>query len=748
MRLLLRFVVPLFLAIGIIAYAVVPLVDKLMVHWFVNDLDLRSKLVSSTVDDSIFDVLDERSKTKIQSFFDRVTQDERLYALGFCDVKNILAYKTAKFPEDVSCTDQNINEKEFQSKVIQEPKGPLHIAYHTVQGSGGTIGRLVLVHDMSFIQSRSSLTKRYIMYLFLVVGIVVATVTMFIAWLSWRMWISGTRALLRKNGLHRLLPPRALPEFQPIVRDLRELIRDLETNRRLRDESQTTWTPRALKELLRKEFSGDEVIVVSNREPYIHVKQDEHIEVQVPASGLVTALEPIMRACSGTWVAHGNGSADREVVDKYDRVAVPPDHPAYSIRRVWLTEEEEKGYYYGFSNEGLWPLCHIAHVRPIFRTSDWEQYKQVNEKFAKAILEEVKTDDPVILVQDYLLALLPRMLREKLPKATIITFWHIPWPNPEAFGICPWTEEILDGLLGSSIIGFHTRQHDINFVGTVERFLECRVDRASWTISYQGELCAVNHYPISIEFPGRLLRQAKSVQDAHTAIRKEYDLTEDTLLGIGVDRLDYTKGIAEKFLAVERLLELHPEWIGKFTFVQIAAPSRSSIESYRELATEVRAVADRVNQRFGSAQYKPVILNTQHCEVQEVLEHYRAAELCFVNSLHDGMNLVAKEFVAARDDEQGVLLLSKFTGAARELPEALIVNPYHLDQCAMALHTALVMSAEEQRDRMRSLRGVLYEFNVYRWAGRMLMDAARMRQRSRFLSRVAATEWDNAISNS
>lgn len=744
MRFFLRFVIPLFLAIGIIAYAVVPLVDKLMVQWFVNDLDLRSKLISSTVDDSIFDVIDERSKTKIQSFFDRITQDERLYALGFCDLKKILAYKTVKFPADVSCPEQNSDGTELRSKVVQEPKGALHVAYHTVQGSGGTIGQLVLVHDMSFIQSRSSATQRYIMYLFLVVGIVVATVTMFIAWLSWRRWVSGTRALLRRNGLRHPMDPRAWPEFQPIVRDLRELIRDLETDRRHRDDSQTTWTPRALKELLHKELSGDEVIVVSNREPYIHVKREGHVEVQVPASGLVTALEPIMRACSGTWVAHGSGSADRDVVDMHDRVAVPPDHPAYRIRRVWLTAEEEAGYYYGFSNEGLWPLCHIAHVRPIFRTTDWEQYKQVNEKFAKAILEEVKTDDPVILVQDYLLALLPRMLREKLPNATIITFWHIPWPNPEAFGICPWTEEILDGLLGSSIIGFHTRQHDMNFVGTVERFLECRVDRASWTVSYGGELCAVNHYPISIEFPGRLLRQAKPVQDARTIIRKQYGLAKDSLLGIGVDRLDYTKGIAEKFHAVERLLELHPEWIGRFTFVQVAAPSRSRIERYRELAGEVRSIADRINQRFGSGRYKPVILHTQHCEVQDVIDHYRAAELCFVNSLHDGMNLVAKEFVASRDDEQGVLLLSKFTGAARELPEALIVNPYHLDQCAAALHTALSMSPEEQLDRMRSLRGVLHEFNVYRWAGRMLMDAARMRQRSRFLSRVAATDWDTS----
>src|SRR3989338_7535318 len=663
-----------------------------------------------------------------------------MYAVGFCDKKGQLAYRSGELPADVTCPATGSGE--LASQMLQEPSGPLHVAFHVIQGSGGTLGQLVLVHDMSFIQRRSAATRQYILYVFLAVSVIVAAVTTLMAWLTLRRRISGTRALLRGNGFRHPLAPGTRPELQPIVGDLRELIRDLETDRRLKDDSQTSWTPRALKELLRKELSGDEVIVVSNREPYIHVKRDDHVEVQTPASGLVTALEPIMRACSGTWVAHGSGSGDRDAVDEHDHVAVAPDRPAYRIRRVWLTEEEEAGYYYGFSNEGLWPLCHIAHVRPTFRTSDWEQYKRVNEKFAKAILEEVKTDDPVIIVQDYLLALLPRMLREKLPNATIITFWHIPWPNPEAFGICPWTEQILDGLLGSSIIGFHTRQHDMNFVGTVERFLECRVDRASWTISYRGELCAVNHYPISIEFPGRLLRQAKSVPDARSTIRKQYDLGKDRLLGVGVDRLDYTKGIAEKFLAVERLLELHPEWIGRFTFVQVAAPSRSRIERYRELGTDVRSVADRVNQRFGFSHYTPIILRTSHCEAEDVLDHYRAAELCFVNSLHDGMNLVAKEFVAARDDEQGVLLLSQFTGASKEFPEALIVNPYHLDQCAEALHLALAMSPAEQRDRMRSLRGVLHEFNVYRWAGRMLMDAARMRQRSRFLSRVAATGWE------
>ncbi len=743
MRFFLRFIVPLFLAIGLLAYSAVPLVDRLMLRWFTNDLELRSRLITNAMDSTLFATIDENSKSKAQAFFDRMAQDERLFALGFCDTDAKQPYKTKNFPEQVQCTSIT-DGVEPPSRIIQEPKGPLHVSYHALQGSGRTLGTMVLVHDMSFAQSRSTLTNRYIMYTFLVVGVIIAMITLLMVKLTWRGWVADTRALLRdKSRRHHLLNPRGAPrELQPIAQELRDMLREMETSRRRKDESQMDWNPRSLKEFLHEELSGDEIIVVSNREPYIHVKKDKKIEVLTPASGLVTALEPIMRACSGTWVAHGSGSGDRDVVDKEDHVYVPPERPAYRIRRVWLTEKEEEGYYYGFSNEGLWPLCHNSYVRPTFRSGDWEEYKRVNQKFADAILEEVKTKDPVILVQDYLLALLPRMIREKLPEATIITFWHIPWPNPETFGVCPWTEELLDGLLGSSIVGFHTRQHDLNFSGTVERYLECRVDRSTSTISYQGELTSVNHYPISIEFPSRLLRHAKSVNEARALIRKKYDVPADLLLGVGVDRLDYTKGIAEKFLAVERLFELHPEWIGKFSFLQIAAPSRSRLESYQRLQTDVQAEADRINARFGKGKYLPVILRVEHREAASVLDYYRAAELCFVNSLHDGMNLVSKEFAAARDDEQGVLILSKFTGAAREFPEALIVNPYHVDQCAAALHAALSMPPEEQRDRMRSLRGFLREFNIFRWAGRMLMDAARMRQRNRFLARIGGTNWD------
>jgi trehalose 6-phosphate synthase len=460
------------------------------------------------------------------------------------------------------------------------------------------------------------------------------------------------------------------------------------------------------------------------------MRTEEGIHLQRPASGLVTALEPVMRACSGTWIAHGSGTADRETVDRHDRIAVPPENPRYRVRRIWLSKEEEQGYYSGFANEGLWPLCHIAHVRPTFRTSDWEHYRGVNGRFAAAVAAESKSRDPIVLAQDYHFALLPRMIRERLPQATIITFWHIPWPNPEAFAICPWRTELLAGLLGSSILGFHTQFHCNNFLDTVDRLLEARVDRETYTITFRGRSTAVHRYPISIEWPPAPLARVQGIADARRSVRERLGLPANHRIGIGIDRLDYTKGIIERFNAVARLLESEPRWVGRFTFVQIAAPSRGTIADYRDYAARVTALAAEINARYANV-HPPIVLVAQHHEADDVYEYYRAADLCFVSSLHDGMNLVAKEFVAARDDEQGVLLLSQFAGASRELAEALVVNPYDAVQCATALHTALSMDADEQRERMRFMRGVVREFNVYRWAGRMLLDAAVMRQRGR-----------------
>lgn len=740
MRLSLRFMLPLALVLAGLAYAVIPLVDTLTVKWFVRDLEIRSQLIAGMMEGPLTDLVASDSKAKLNAYFQRVIRDERLFAIGFCNAENQLAYQTQTYPDSIPCSGTTAV-KAGQTALFRLAQGTVHVSAVGVEADGRPLGRLMLVHDMSWIERRSSDTKWYLFYLFGVIGVVISLITVLVAHLSWRGWVAGVQAMLRGEGLVGLIGDQQhKPELQPVAQDLRALIRDLESDKRMRDESQMSWTPATLKTILHDHLAGDEVLIVSNREPYIHNWNGQHIEVQVPASGVVTALEPIMRACSGVWISHGSGSADREAVDVHSHVRVPPDNPAYEIRRIWMSSEEEDGYYYGFANEGLWPLCHLAHIRPVFRSSDWQQYKEINERFALAILEEAKTDNPVVLVQDYHLALVPRLVRDHLPNATIITFWHIPWPNPERYAICPWYREILEGLLGSSILGFHTRFHCSNFINTVDRSLETRIDWDSSTISYGGRLTAVNHYPISIEWPNRLLPEQPDVPTCRTHIRAINSLPHTHRVGIGIERLDYTKGILERFLAVERLLELQPDWVSRFSFLQIAAPSRSKIEEYQLLSQQVIATADRINRRFGHEGYRPILLRIEHHEPQQVATYYRGADFCIISSLHDGMNLVAKEFVAARDDEQGVLILSQFTGAAAELSEAVVVNPYNIDQCAAAIHLALTMPLTEQRARMRSMRGIVQEFNVYRWAGRMLMDAARMRQRARLIRQMGARD--------
>jgi trehalose-6-phosphate synthase len=730
----LRFILPLVLAFVAFGYIVVPLMDNLTLRWFVRDLDIRSQLLAGALQEPLQEYVPLQSRSRINLLFDRAIRDERLYALGFCDTRNKLLYKTKTYPASLGCGDTAGDEGSRKS-LVQLPQGPVHVSTSTIGQDGQALGKLILVHDMSFIERRSADTKKYAILFFALLAVVVSLITVLIAHLSWRGWISGVKSILRAD-----LSPRstgdAPPEMQPLLGDLRALLHEYHADRRSTNNTSELWTADKLKALLQSDLAGDQVLVVSNREPYIHVATPHGVEVRRPASGLVTAVEAVLRACSGTWIAHGAGSADKETVDRNDHVQVPPNRPAYTLRRIWLSREEEQGYYYGFANGGLWPLCHIAHVRPVFRSSDWDKYVEVNRRFADAVISEANTEDPVVMVQDYHFALVPRMVRDALPRATIISFWHIPWPNPESFGICPWRAEILEGLLASTIIGFHTPFHCKNFLETVDRYLETRIAPEASTISYGGKLTQVAHYPISIAWPDDTEAPAMSVAECRKSVRRELAMSSFQFLGIGVDRLDYIKGIVERFQAVERMLELNPELVGKFTFLQIAAPSRSALDEYRNFESQVRILAERINQRFSSDTYVPIVLRTEHHEHEVLQRYYRAADVCMVTSLHDGMNLVAKEFIAARDDERGVLVLSQFTGAARELHAALIVNPYHIDQGAEALRQALTMPEVEQSERMRSMRAHVKSFNVYRWAGNMLMDAARLRQRDRVMTKI------------
>ena len=734
----LRFVVALVLGLAFVTWVASLAVQKTTNDWFEKDIRLRSELAVNGARQGLTMHWSKDQPDDLQEILLEITRDERIMAAAAYAADSTLLTKTPEYPEEFALrtigprsrlvADPRTLDWTVSHGVASLPGGSVHVSAVPVADHGRMLGFVVLLHDLTFIERREAKAQQFLLLAFGFLALAASAVTVLAARWSRRNWNEGLRRLLRGETDR--------PEFRPFLRDVRELV-DRIVAEKESDREDGAWTPQRLKSSLNRYFHGEKVIIVANREPYIHSRMKSGgVEVSHPASGLVTALEPVMRACSGVWIAHGSGSADRETVDSNDHIRVPPGDESYVLRRVWLTSEEEQGYYYGFANEGLWPLSHLAHARPTFRGEDWKNYQAVNERFVDAVCAEVDTDDPIVLVQDYHFALVPRFIRERLPRATIIMFWHIPWPNSERFGICPWRNELLEGMLGASILGFHTQVHCNNFVDSVDRFLEARIDREQNAVVRHGRTTLVRPYPISLEWPSRWLQTALTVGECRNSVLNELGLAPDALIGVGVDRLDYTKGVEERLLAVERLLERFPSFCGRFTFVQLAAPSRTIIERYRQLNEDVERVAARVNERFGQGGYRPIVMLHSHHEPPTVFRYYRAANFCYVSSLHDGMNLVAKEYVAARDDERGALVLSQFTGAARELTEALIVNPYDLDEASSALATALNMSPEEQRDRMRAMRGLLCDFNVYRWAGKMIVDAARLRSRDRLTGRL------------
>ncbi len=708
-------------------------------RWWERDVNLRGELALS----GPREVLERRwgagDHAYVASVLTSITRDERILGAAACRMDGSTVAVTPAYPPELDCAALSVRKPPGRSswrQSVGRRADRVHVAIHPLGTEEAPLGFISLVHDLSFVDRRESALGRYAFLMFGLLAVAAAGITVGVVRLTRRHWFSEAHAAVRGVPTSR--------EFQPLLSEVRELAHRIAAESD--PDSDGKWTSARLRQTLRRYLEGERVVVLANREPYIHERgADGATQVLHPASGLVTALEPVMRACSGVWVAHGSGSADRATVDSHDRVWVPPGENAFQIRRVWLGAAEERGFYYGFANEGLWPLCHLAHNRPVFRSEDWRHYRAVNQRFADVVCDEVDSEDPIVLVQDYHFTLAPQMIRARLPRATILTFLHIPWPNAEQLGICPYHDDILRGLLGSSIVGFHTQRHCNNFIEGIDRFLEARIDREERAVVQGGRSTLVRPYPISLEWPSQWSAEAPAIAECRRSVRAELDLPPDTLLGVGIDRLDYTKGIEERLLAVERLLELRPELRGRFTFVQLAAPSRTRIERYRELNERVAAVAERISARFQAGRYRPIILHRAHHEPPTVFRYYRAADLCYVSSLHDGMNLVAKEFVAARDDEHGVLVLSEFTGAARELPEALIVNPYDIEQAARGLGAALAMPASEQVARMRAMRAMVSEFNVYRWAGRMLVDGARMRGRERLSGRLTQPVHLNAV---
>ncbi len=596
-------------------------------------------------------------------------------------------------------------------------------------------GTLVMFNDASYIERYLSDIWRRSFLRLLVNALVISIVTIFI--IRWSItgpitkmagWMKGVRK--GNVDLGYKMPKEDL--FAPISKEISSMAKSLTVARadakeeaKLRQHGESIWTRDRLKEHVKAKLGNEKLVVVSNREPYMHIKDGRQMKVISPASGLITALEPIVKVSGGLWIAHGAGSGDKETVGKRDIIAVPPDNPKYNLKRVWLTQEEEEGYYYGFANEGLWPLCHIAHTRPIFRIDDWARYQEVNLKFAKSLGEEINKNS-YIFIQNYHFALLPRIIKNKHPDTKVAIFWHIPWPNPEAFGICPWRREILHGMLGADVIGFHTQFHCNNFLETVARTLECRIDWESFAAIRMGRTTHVKPFPISVDIP--LQHEEKHVTSKEELLRNLG--IKASIMGVGVDRIDYTKGISERFRAVERFLEKNPEYLGLFTFVQIGAPSREHIKRYHDLLVEVSAEADRINWKFQSGGWKPIVFLKKHFSHEEIDPFYKNADLCIVSSLHDGMNLVAKEYVAAREDEKGVLILSTFAGASGELHDALLINPYDIEQMADMIKVAVEMEQGEVKQRMSRMRNVVKENNIYKWAADVISELTQIQPKA------------------
>lgn len=744
MRATLKLVVPLVVSVLIVSSFYGFYQVRLERRTLRNDLSHHSAVLAETLQENLESTPGRATDRNLGRFVEKYGQREHLLGVAVYDdtghaiaITQGLAPAFASQPPVAALAAQtNKDASEFRDG----GDAPMHLYAVPMHRDGDVIGSLLVVYDSSYIGAQVRHAIRDALLSTLIQTLLITALGLILVQWAFTSPLAKTAKWLRSVRADPTDVPAAPLHgemFDQIHAEARHLARDLSSARaaaleeaQLRESQLSQWTAERLRVSLQTKLKGDALFVVSNREPYMHVfdEKDHSIRVLVPASGLVTALEPVLQACQGTWIANGSGNADREVVDAHDRLRVPPHHPTYTLRRVWLSEEEDRGYYEGFSNEGLWPLCHIAHTRPLFRPGDWMYYQRINRRFADAALAEMEgTQSPVLLVQDYHFALLPRMVKDARPDVRVAVFWHIPWPNAEAFGICPWQRELIDGLLGADLIGFHIQTHCNNFLQTVDRAVEALTDWDRFEVSRKGHTTRVRPYPISVAFPQDTGTQVIRITgEGRAALFSELGV-EASLLGVGVDRVDYTKGIVERFRGIERFLDLYPTYQRRFTFVELGAPSRTDIPRYQQFLDEVTSEAERINARFQAGRWKPIVLLKRHHSHEEINRYFRAASVCMVTSLHDGMNLVAKEFVVSRDDNRGALILSTFTGAARELGDALLVNPYDVDQVANAIYQALEFSEEEQAARMSRMRKMVYERNVYRWAASLLSDLTEIR---------------------
>jgi trehalose 6-phosphate synthase len=701
----------------------------------VGDLQRRAQLISEGLNDAIEAAAAKQSPAAIERIVKKFGQSQRGIA-----VYDRFANQRFASPDIASILPPSLPEATEAISKGSPVQGYRTLGDRTryiyvtpLLSDEQPVGAIAVLQDASHLEraewDRWSYNAIRFLVLALVISAIIALVVKFSITRPMAEISQWTRAL--RSG-RPVPPPRTVVDanmFGPLALEVSRLARSMqraqaaaEQEAALRLAGESIWTEERLKQFVQMQLNGRLLVVVSNREPVSHVWRGGQIQTQAPASGLVTAMDPVMRACGGVWVAHASGDADRETADGRGRLGVPVDDPRYTLRRVWLSKEEEQGYYSGFSNEGLWPLCHIVHTRPVFRPDDWSYYLEVNQKFADIVLDQIKdAESPLVLIQDYHFAPLSALIKTERPDARVAIFWHIPWPNFEAFGICPWQRELLLGMLGADLIGFHTQYYCNNFLETVDRALEARIDWERFSVTRGEHTTYVKPFPISVapEFVDDPPRVSRAELLRKLGIQAEF-------LGVGVERIDYTKGLPERIRALRFFFETYPEYRERLVFVQLAAPSRGMIDRYQEIQREVEDRVREINQAFQTKSWRPILYLKAHHEHRDIWAYYRHADFCMVTSLHDGMNLVAKEFVSVRDDEDGTLILSRFAGASHELRDALIVNPYDLAGMAEAVRAALEMPPEERRARMIRMRHSVVDHNIYRWAGLLLSELARI----------------------
>ncbi|MEO5673778.1 MAG: trehalose-6-phosphate synthase [Chitinophagales bacterium] len=737
MKLNLALIISIVLAVGFVAFGFTWYQISIERAKLKNELETRIAEIADELFQNNFSLIYQGNREKIEHILDSISNKYHLLGIAAYFNNDSIIVNSAATPfislsldfiaQSIAADTTQVNYISSKGKSIFQSINPLpqqNIANNA----------MVLYADATYIDNIiSDIWFRNFFRWFLQALLVSFITIMIIRWGIFHPinriveWIKAAQVgdldQLKQKPPSGFLAP-LLKEVVHIARAMHEAKAIAKEEAKLRTNAEAVWTPERLKIEVGNILQNKKMVVVSNREPYMHIHEGKNIKCIVPASGMITAMEPILIACGGLWIASGTGDADRETVGKNNKLQVPPGEPKYTLKRLWQTKEEEDHFYYGFSNEGLWPLCHIAHTRPIFRQVDWHYYKKVNEDFAKSVLEETDGEDqPFILIQDYHFALLPELIKKEKQNAKVAIFWHIPWPNPESFGICPWQREILLGMLGADLIGFHTQYHCNHFLQTVNNALESRVSWENFSVKISGHTTFVKPFPVSIAFTlkdydnnSRFVKSSAQILDEH-GITAQY-------MGIGVDRIDYTKGIIEKFLAVERFLEKNPSYQGNFTFVQIGAPSRTLLKSYSDTVSAVEKEAERINWRFKSKNWKAILLLKRHHSHEEIQPYYASADFCMVTSLHDGMNLVAKEFVATRNNNNGALILSRFAGASQELHGAIIINPYDIEKSADTIRFSLEMTTDEQQQRMKQMRQVIARHNVFSWAADLIRTMA------------------------